>query len=199
METKRQIRTALPRIPMPAEKKQLREQLKQKRNSLSPVQAQQLSEEICRNIESHPWFLQAETVCLYYPLEKEVNLLPLAKKAWSMGKKTAFPRVAGKEMQFFQADSFAEFQEGSFHVMEPVGNTQIYQRDALILVPGLGFDSQCARIGYGGGYYDRYFAACPHRHKLGAAFGVQLVENLYPREHDVRMDGVVSEQGVYCK
>lgn len=177
-------------------KKQIRAALKQKRDSLSRIQVQQLSAEICRNIETHPWFQEADTVLLYYPLGKEVNLLPLAEKAWKMGKKTAFPRVTGKEMQFYQARSLAEFKEGRFHVMEPVGNEEIYQEDALILTPGLGFDSQCARIGYGGGYYDRYFAGHPHRYKLGAAYAVQLVENLYPEEYDIRMDGVAAETGI---
>ncbi|MCI8873222.1 MAG: 5-formyltetrahydrofolate cyclo-ligase [Lachnospiraceae bacterium] len=177
-------------------KDQIRAAFKGNRDNLSWTQARRLSMEICRNIELHPWFLQADTVCLYYPLGKEVNLLPLAETAWRMGKKTAFPRVTGREMQFFQAKSFAEFKEGSFHVMEPVGNRELYQEDALVLAPGLGFDRQGARIGYGGGYYDRYFAGHPHRYKLGAAYAFQLVETLCLEEHDVRMDGVASETGV---
>ena len=177
-------------------RKQIRERLKQKRDSLSQAQVQQWSAEICKNIEAHPWFVQAETVCFYYPLGKEADLRPLAETAWSMGKKTAFPRVAGREMQFYQADSFTEFAEGSFHVMEPVGTTVIYQEDALVLTPGLGFDWQGARIGYGGGYYDRYFAGRPHKYKLGVAYAMQLVERLHPKVHDVRMDGVAAETGI---
>lgn len=177
-------------------RKQIRAGLKQKRNGLSQAQVQQWSAEICKNIETHPWFVQAKTVCFYYPLGKEADLRPLAETAWSMGKKTAFPRVTGREMQFYQADSFAEFEEGSFHVMEPAGNREIYQEEALVLTPGLGFDRQGARIGYGGGYYDRYFAGHPHKYKLGVAYAMQLVEKLHSKEYDIRMDGVAAETGI---
>ena len=100
-------------------KKQIRDLLKGRREGLAPAQVQGLSEKICRNICRQPWFLQAGTVCFYYPLGNEVDLLPLAREALGMGKELAFPRVEGKGMEFFRVGSLDEFREGSFHVMEP--------------------------------------------------------------------------------
>lgn len=178
-------------------KKQIRARQKQKRESLSCEQVQRLSEEICGKISWQPWFLQAETICFYYPLGKEVNLLALAKKALTVGKKVAFPRVEGKEMKFYGITSLEDFREGSFHVMEPVGGEPLTGQDALVFVPGLGFDSRGNRIGYGGGYYDRYFARYPQCVKIGVAYAVQLVEELKVEVHDISMDGVVTEEEIY--
>ncbi|MCI8483960.1 MAG: 5-formyltetrahydrofolate cyclo-ligase [Lachnospiraceae bacterium] len=180
-------------------KQQIRKVLKQKRDSLTKEQARKLSAEICGHIQCHQWFQQAETVCFYYPLGKEANLLSLAERALAQGKKAAFPKVNGKEMDFYQTASLKEFQEGCFHVMEPVGKRKIYEKDALVLVPGLGFDTFGGRIGYGGGYYDRYFSRHPHSYKLGISYAGQLLETLCREPHDILMDGVVTEEGVFLR
>lgn len=159
-------------------KKQIRARQKHKRESLSFEQTQRFSEEICQKISRQPIFLQAETLCFYYPLGKEVNLLPLAQKALDAGKKAAFPRVEGKNMEFYEITSLENFQEGSFHVMEPVGGKLAAEQNALVFVPGLGFDARGNRIGYGGGYYDRYLARHPQYMKIGTAYAIQLVEEL---------------------
>lgn len=180
-------------------KQQIRKALKQKRDSLTQEQVQELSEQICRQIQCHKWFQQAEEIYFYYPLGKEVNLLSLAQKALDLGKKAAFPKVDGKEMDFYQTASLNEFQEGCFHVMEPVGKEKAYEKNALVLVPGLGFDVFGGRIGYGGGYYDRYFSRRPHRYKLGVSYAGQLTEILCREPHDILMDGVVTEEGVFLR
>lgn len=178
-------------------KKQIRSRLRQRRESLSLEQMGSLSAEICRKLEEQPWFFQTETICFYYPLGTETNLLPLAEKALALGKTAAFPRVEGKEMEFYKAASLEEFQEGSFHVMEPVSRIPAAEPGRTVLVPGLGFDRRGNRMGYGGGYYDRYFARYPECFKIGIAYEVQLVEGLEPEMHDISMDAVVTERGVY--
>lgn len=178
-------------------KKQIRDRLKAKRENLTCEQVQRRSEEICRKISQQSRFLQVEAVCFYYPLGKEVNLLPLAKEALALGKKVAFPRVEGKEMEFYEITSLKDFQEGSFHIMEPVGGKLLSEQNTLVLVPGLGFDFRGNRIGYGGGFYDRYFARHPQFLKIGVAYEVQLVEELKGEAHDISMDGVVTEEGIY--
>lgn len=132
-------------------------------------------------------------------------LLPIGERSKSpasgrkgivYGKKVAFPRVEGSEMEFYEVTSLKDFQEGSFHVMEPVGGEPVAVQNALVLVPGLGFDSRGSRIGYGGGYYDRYFSRHPKHIKVGIAYAVQLVGELEVEEHDISMDGIVTEEGI---
>ena len=170
--------------------------LKQRRESLLEEQALDLSQKICGKIAGHFWFLETEKVYFYYPLGKEVNLLPLAEQALALGKTIAFPRVNGKDMEFYQVSSLSDFREGCFHVMEPVGEELMTEEMPLVLVPGLGFDLQGGRMGYGGGYYDRYFFRYPCCRKLGIAYSVQLAEPLVREPHDILMDGVATEQGV---
>lgn len=178
-------------------KKQIRQRLRQQRESLSSEQGSKLSAEICRKLRARPWFSGARTICFYYPLGNEVNLLPLAEEALTLGKRIAFPRVEGKEMEFYEAASLEDFQEGSFHVMEPVSQIPAAEPGMTVLVPGLGFDRRGNRMGYGGGYYDRYFARRRECMKIGIAYQFQFVEELAAEAHDIPMDEVITERAVW--
>ena len=179
------------------EKQQFRAVRKAARARLSQNQVQKASLEIAAKVQVCSWFRQAEWVYFYYPLGKEVNLLPLAQQALERGMQIAFPRVEGNEMGFYQVSSLADFREGSFHVMEPTGKHAIQEKSPLVFVPGVGFDLHGTRMGYGKGYYDRYFSRCPHCHKIGIAHSVQLVEQLPKDPFDVPMDAIVTEQDIY--
>lgn len=179
------------------EKKKVREELKRERERLSPEQVRQASGKICMKLRGHLWFWHADTVCFYYPLGNEVDLLPLAKEALACGMKVAFPKVHGEDMDFYQVSSLGDFAEGSFHVMEPMGGSMIQSETPLVLVPGVGFDFYGNRMGYGKGYYDRYFSQHPFCRKVGIAYSQQLVESLPKCHYDVPMDGIVTEQGYY--
>ncbi len=177
-------------------KGRIRKILRQRRDSLTEAEIARLSEEICGKIRRQPWYQEAEILYFYYPLGSETDLLALAAEALERGKCVAFPRVAGLDMEFYQVRDLGEFQEGSFHVMEPAGDRLIRAAGALVLVPGLGFDARGNRIGYGKGYYDRYFARYPGCRKVGVAYGAQLVEALACDAQDVAMDAVATERGV---
>lgn len=176
-------------------KGRIRARLKQERDGLSAREAKGMSDKICKGIRTQPWYLQAKTICFYYPLGREADLLPLAGEALALGRNVAFPRVAGKEMEFYKVGSLGDFEEGSFHVMEPVGQTHVSEPGMLVLVPGVGFARDGSRMGYGGGYYDRYFARHKDCLKIGVAYSFQLTEGLEPEAHDISMDGVVTEEG----
>ena len=178
------------------EKQKIRSTAKQKRGSLCNEERQLLSDKICAHIKIQPWFLQAEKVCFYYPLGSEANILPLAELALKSGKQTAFPRVCGEEMAFYQVSGMEEFSQGAFHVMEPVGNQIVSDTAALILVPGLAFDRQCRRMGYGKGYYDKYFARYPGCRKIGICYELQLIAEVPCSQLDVSMEALATERGM---
>ena len=178
-------------------KQQIRAVLKQKRDLLSPKQIQQLSAKICENLQNQDCFLQADTIYFYYPLNTEANMLLLAKKALSMDKQIAFPKVNGRNMDFYEVRSLTEFTEGTFHVMEPIGQRKICKNDPLVLVPGLAFDAQGRRMGYGKGYYDKYFARYSECIKVGICYAVQIIDEVPTSQYDITMDAVATEQGIY--
>lgn len=174
-------------------KQEIRNYLKTQRQSLTQEEVQEYSRRICNVLAEYPGFLQAETVYFYYPIGKEVNLLPLAEKALELGKKVGFPRTCKDTMEFYQVTSLTDFAEGAFHIMEPVGERLLTEAAPLVFVPGLGFDKRKNRMGYGRGFYDRYFARYPKCCKIGTAYGVQIAEQLPTDDYDVPMDEVVTE------
>lgn len=174
-------------------KRSLRTEAKRKRDALSREERLQWSDRICRKLERQADFLNAAVICFYYPLGSEVNLLPLAQRALDLGKQAAFPRVNGGDMEFYRVSDLEAFAEGAFHVMEPLGEEVICGTDALVLVPGLVFDVSGNRMGYGKGYYDKYFARYPGCRKIGVCFGMQIVPEVPCGPYDIPMDAVVTE------
>lgn len=174
-----------------------RTEAKQKRDALSQAEISSLSGKICETLGSHRCFLNAETVYFYYPLGSEADLLSLAEQALSLGKRAAFPRVCGDDMDFYQIYALTEFKKGAFGVMEPTGTKRIEEVDPLVLVPGLVFDEQGGRMGYGKGYYDRYFAKYPQCRKIGICYEVQIIPKAPCGKEDIFMDMIVTEQRFY--
>ncbi len=178
------------------DKRKLRADARRRRDALSYEDIRGWSNEICRVLGEQPTFQDARTVCFYYPLGSEASLLPLAKAALALGKQAAFPRVAGNDMDFYRVLSLEGFSAGAFHVMEPVGDTVVREQGMLVFVPGLAFDGQGGRMGYGKGYYDKYFARTPCCRKIGVCYEMQIVSQVPCGDFDVRMDAVATERGI---
>lgn len=135
---------------------------------------------------------------LFYPLPHEISLLPLAKQLLMVGKNIAFPRVHGETMDFYQVTSLKhDFQEGSFHVMEPQTNNKANLKNTICFVPGLVFDRNFYRLGYGRGYYDRYLGAHPGLVTVGVCSDRFFMPEVPKDEHDIPLDMIVTETNLY--
>ena len=174
-------------------KQQIRVELKEKRSALTLKQVEGYSKKICEELFCYIMSEEENIIYCYYPLGKEVNLLFLAEQLLRKGKKIAFPRTSGENMEFYPVTSLDGFEKGAFGIMEPTGECPLKERTPLILVPGLGFDRKGNRMGYGKGFYDRYFARFPACRKIGAAFETQIVEEIPVGTYDVPMDFIVTE------
>lgn len=117
-------------------KRKLRADMKQKRDGINQEERKRWSGAICRNLQNQPAFRKAETVCFYYPLGSEVNLLPLAQTTLDLGKQVAFPRVEGSEMAFYRVLSLEGFAQGAFHVLEPVSSALCVNQKCLYSFQG---------------------------------------------------------------
>ncbi len=185
------------RLTLPEIKSLFRAEARRKRDALGRAEISLLSEKICETLQSHPCFLKAETIYFYYPLGSEADLLPLAELALSLGKKAAFPRVCGDDMDFYQIHALTEFEKGSFGVMEPTGTKRMEEANALVIVPGLAFDACGGRMGYGKGYYDRYFVKYPGCRKIGICYETQIIPKAPCGKKDIFMDMLVTDQRIY--
>lgn len=179
---------------------------KKLRQEMSREKVTEASETICAKLYEAPWYQKCTWIYGYYPLGNEVDCRSFLKKALEDGKHVALPRTATKPeyakacyMEFYEITSLKDVTKGSFGVSEPdVNCPQAMEGEAVVLVPGVVFDRQGNRYGYGKGYYDRYFARFPELYKIGLAYENQMEERLMVSETDVKMDCIYTEQKVDC-
>lgn len=178
------------------EKRDIRKQILSLRKGLSKEVREEKSENICRRLYQMESLQQAKVVYGYMPIRGEVDIRPLLQRLLKEGKELALPRVCGDRMDFYQIVSFQDLEEGSFHVLEPKEYCRKIGADGFMLVPGVAFDKRGGRIGYGKGYYDKYFAS--HKQKLqkfGIGYTIQIIDTIPTTSLDMPLDGLVSEEG----
>ncbi len=167
--------------------------MKQKRLLLSKDEVVQLSKRIEDKL--YKSFSNAESFLFYYPFKNEVTLLNLAKTLLEIGKTVAFPKTEGKEIIPIAINNLSELTPGKFSIPEPPYNPQkILKAIDVVFVPGIAFDLNCFRIGYGGGFYDRFLAKWKIGTKIGICFDFQVVEKIPATPLDIPMDVVITEK-----
>ena len=155
-----------------------------------------MSKPVCEHILTSNFYCQSQYIYAYYPLGNEVDIRPVIEKAWKDGKHVAFPKVFGKQMTYFEVSGFEQLHPGTFHVMEPEETLPVEWEKALVLTPGVAFDRDRNRMGYGGGYYDRYFEKKTGCIMLAVAYELQMAEKIPVGQYDRVLDGVVTEHGM---
>ena len=140
-------------------------------------------------------FSNAETILTYVSFGSEVDTEMIIDYALKMGKTVAVPYCSGSQMLFFQINSFSDLQKGKFGIPTVFNINGLEIKDfnnALCLVPGLSFDLKGNRLGYGGGYYDRYIAKhgkTSNFQTVSLALSCQFYDGVIPmEEHDIRPD-----------
>ena len=150
-----------------------------------------------RRLVSLPQFQHANTILAYMALPRECDPSAAVKAAREMGIAVAFPLCTeGNRIKICVPFSEDAFVTGAYGITEPDEKRSaiLSPNDLdLIIVPGLGFDSECRRLGRGAGYYDRLLSES-RAYKVGFCFDEQLLDEVCTEEHDVRMDCVVTER-----
>jgi 5-formyltetrahydrofolate cyclo-ligase len=175
----------------------LRKQYLERREAISSKIVIEKSKKIKKLLFSLPEYKKAKTVLFYVSTGNEVSTIEMIKAALKE-KVVAVPKTnkKNKNLIISKIKSFSELKEGAFGILEPAKINKIGIKDIdLIIVPGVAFDSACARIGHGGGYYDRllYKTKAP---KIGLAFEAQIAKKIPCEKHDVRVDKVITEKRV---
>ena len=177
-----------------ASKKELRAICKEKRKAI--INKDEKSSDIVRKILAMPEVKKADALFLFYPLEGEINLLPVAEYAWREGKSIGFPLCEDKDgiMTFRKVGSLDELVSGSFGTKEPKnGAEEIFPENAVIFLPALAIDKNGYRLGYGKGYYDRYLAkhAELKPFTVGVIYKDLLFDELPRDEYDISCDKII--------
>lgn len=151
-------------------------------------------------LEAEEW-TRAACVLLYLPVRGEVETGLLAETALDQGKRLLLPRVekaAHRLWLHVWSGAVDELIAGAYGISEPrpdLARVEPAEVD-LVVVPGVAFDRHGNRLGYGGGYYDRALPGMERALKVGLGFAFQVVEGLPAEAHDVRLDGLATDEGM---
>ena len=174
-------------------KDDLRRQIQQIKRQFTPQQLEELSLPVISRLR--PLLAEPQTIMAYCSLPDEVNTHDLIDDLVAEGKTVLLPKVTGPDtMELRRYTGRADLKEGSFHILEPVGEpfTDFAAID-LILVPGLAFDAAGHRLGRGRGYYDRFLHSRDGSYcvKIGVCFDFQKVDEVPVDAFDIAVDKVV--------
>jgi len=177
------------------DKKALRREIGAKKRALSAAEIESRSAILADKLYKTTQYRDCQSLYAYLSFNQEVHTNPIIERAWTDGKRVAVPKVAGDEMVFIWIDSFEGLApQGAFHIMEPIEDGPVADDErALILMPGLAFDPQGHRVGYGGGYYDRFLENEPDHPLVALCYDFQLYDRLEVEAHDVPVDLVITD------
>lgn len=183
-------------------KKALRKLIQEHRDSLTDELKQEKSVVIIQKFLGLKQYSDSKIIIAYFPFRSEIDTRVIIEKAFKQGKKVALPKVNKKKLDLYYIESlFSGLEPGCYDIMEPVPSEcerALPLEIDLAIVPGVGFDTGMNRLGYGGGFYDRLLREIPPQApKIALAFDLQVVDRLPVSEHDLKIDILITESGIY--
>ncbi len=170
------------------------------RRGLTPEQRVEYSQRIMDKLLDEPAYLTAKCVFAYSAMEEEVHTDELLTMMMSMGKKVCLPHIIGvHRMEPVHLKSIADLEVGEFDILTVKESTReivpIEQIDCVI-VPGVAFSRDGARLGIGGGYYDDFLARAQNASRLALAYECQIVDSVPRQEWDMPVDVIITENEI---
>ena len=198
-------------------KKEIRSRYLKLRDQIPEGERREKSKRITETLMAHPWYHDAQELLCFVSFRSEVDTVTLIQESLRSGRKVYCPRVGtdGKSMEFYRIDSIDQLQPGYQGILEPpaheagrfepgdsgndyaaevCGEQKSY---TMMLLPGAAFDPHCHRIGYGGGFYDRYLERFSTPvHTIAVAFDEQIAPEIPIELHDICPELVVTDRRV---
>lgn len=174
------------------DKKALRKIIREKKRAMTPEQIAAASFRLETMFLQTNQYALANTIYAYLPYNQEVRTEGIILRALADGKRVAVPKVYGDEMRFILIDDLENLAPSNMGIPEPVADGPVAKDPfALILMPGLAFDPQGHRIGYGGGFYDKFLAAEPQHPTIALCYDFQMLPQLETDAFDIPVDQVL--------
>ena len=182
------------------QRKRVRTEILHRREALTPAERTRLSERI---VDSAARWIQREgfhSVMLYLNMRGEVETTGLLEGLLNSGKQVCAPVVDTEELELIPRriqNLETELVRHPYGMLEPNAACPLFPIEhlQLIVVPGIAFDCNGYRLGYGKGFYDRFLVKCPHAIAIGLAYQIQLVEDTFPQAWDVPVQHIFTETG----
>ena len=179
-------------------KKEIRAEVKRHRREATAEQIRENSNVICQQFLALPEYQDAKVVFAYMDCKNEVETKKVIEQCWKDGKTVAVPKVFGEIMKYYVITSYDDLEEGYFGIPEPKYESlqEIVCEDGLMILPGVAFDVCRHRVGYGGGFYDRYLEAHPDMKKIAFAFEFQMFERVPFEKFDRQPEKIITEKRI---
>lgn len=176
----------------------LRSFMKKLRNDIDVNSKAMLDKAIFNNFIKSDFYLESNCIFIYVSYSSEVDTHNIIKRALLDGKLICVPKVINRDkgMEALIIRDFEELLPGAYGILEPHNNSLKVepQKIDLIVLPGLAFDFQGGRLGYGGGFYDRFLCQTNEKtKKIALAYNNQIIEQVPMDNHDVPIDGIITD------
>lgn len=181
-------------------KKEIRDTILDIRKSFDTDYLGRLSTVICNRVLKQDVYFNCKDIVLYMPINNEVNLDIIMQDALNQGKSIWLPRIINKNMEFYRCTKETKLIKGAYGILEP-DTEEILQpnSDTLIIMPGAAFSEDMGRIGYGGGYYDKYLSKHPCCKTIAVCYNFQVLPMVPMDEYDIRPDMIISDDNIFTK
>ena len=174
------------------DKTELRRAIRARKRAMTEEEITSRSQALAQLFFASEAYRNAKTIYGYLPYNQEVRTVPMLEQALRDGKRVAVPKCYGDEMRFLYMEDLSLVEKGYAGIPEPIADGPIADDPtALVLMPGLAFDPQGHRIGYGGGFYDKFLAAEPDHPTLALCYEFQMLPELKTEAHDIPVDTVL--------
>ena len=159
---------------------------------MTPVQIETASRILAEKFYATSYYRDAETIYGYLPYNQEVRTVPILQQALLDGKKVAVPKVYDDTMRFIYLEDLSAVAPSNMGIPEPIADEPVASdKTALVLMPGLAFDPQGNRMGYGGGFYDKFLADQPNHPTVALCYAFQMVDEIPTDEYDIPVNCVL--------
>ena len=174
------------------DKRELRQMIRNQKRAMTPEQIEQKSRRLGALFADSDLYRRASAIYGYLPYNQEVRTVPMLEQAMRDGKRVAVPKCYGDEMKFIFMEDLSKVEKGYANIPEPIEDGPVADDEtALVLMPGMAFDPQGHRCGYGGGFYDKFLSAEPGHPTLALCYEFQMLPHLDTEEHDIPVDTVI--------
>ena len=173
-------------------KTELRKSIRTRKRAMTEAEIREKSQELGRLFLQSEEYRNARSIYGYLPYNQEVRTVAMLEQALRDGKRVAVPKCYGDEMRFIWMEDLSLVEKGYAGIPEPVADGPIADDEtALVLMPGMAFDREGHRIGYGGGFYDKFLAREENHPKVALCYDFQMVPYLETEEYDIPVDKVI--------
>lgn len=175
-----------------AKKKALRTQQLSQRNALDPEGKKEMDAQFCNVLANEISSRGAQTIHTYLPMGSEINLWPLIQQLLNQNKRVICPKtLKNRTLENRVLHSLQHLENGVMNTQYPAEKRVYTGPYDVIIVPGLAFDKQQYRLGYGGGYYDAFLSQHPNAYTIGAFYKFQEVTQVPKEAHDFKLDQII--------